>query len=137
MLFPCCSVLHKNYVKRNRHLLNKRKYVRIWWLRSVKIGSHNMDRMLVFSEIEASFLGKNSYDFYFPWLLILTAFSDNRLISWNKTDRINRLNLIYFQLSDHNYKRKYMRLQHTEKFRHLIVQRKLLWKIISNFLISR
>ena len=31
-------------------------------------------------------------------------------------DRINRLNLIEFQLFDHNYKRKHMCLQNTKKF---------------------
>ena len=47
---------------------------------------------------------------------MLTTFSDNKLISWSKTDRISRLNFIYFQFSDHNYKRKHMRLQNTKKF---------------------
>ena len=47
---------------------------------------------------------------------MLTTFSVNKLISSSKIDRINRLNLIYFQLSDHNYKRKHMRLQNIKKF---------------------
>ena len=47
---------------------------------------------------------------------MLTTFSVNKLISSSKIDRINRLNLIYFQLSDYNYKRKHMRLQNIKKF---------------------
>ena len=35
----------------------------LYWLRSVKIESHSMDKMFVFSEIAAAYLGKNFYDF--------------------------------------------------------------------------
>ena len=35
----------------------------LYWLPSVRIESQSMDKMLVFSEIAAAFLGKDSSDF--------------------------------------------------------------------------
>ena len=35
----------------------------LYWLRSVRIKSQSMEKIFVFSEIAAAFLGKNTYDF--------------------------------------------------------------------------
>ena len=35
----------------------------LYWLPSVRIESQSMDKMLVFSEIAAAFLGKDSFNF--------------------------------------------------------------------------